>query len=573
MKPPEEHRVLPDLQAWVWPFMTRFQTTGAAQAVAHGNFHLHWACGAGKTLAAILWALSGPEPTLIVCMSSAREQWAQEVRRFVEPATVRPFILYPESARRAGDEALEAYLDVCLTLHMRPFVVVAWSGLRDLAAELDTYFAACACFWQRPAVVWDESHEAKAHKHWRREEYDTQADAQAGIDSWLQGDPDGAGWSPGLPRDLKPKREGAIWRVYFPLDTLAARAAFRAPQTSRRICLTATFAPDRPRDFWAQGRLAEPDEKTLRGGYWPWAEQFCGAQPDEYGRWKDTGASNVAMFRAWLDERRHVVTDAEMHAQLPSFRRILTRLSPTDLAARPDAAANRAVRDAMRNRGDASWADEGIDQGARSMAIRRALLDAAGARKIPHVLRTVPQLIAEGKKVLVMTGRKVDAEKIGAGLERKCAALLRGNGAKLWMAHGETPSRTRAGIREDYMAHEGGASLTGTYDCWGQSLNLQSTDWMVVVTLPWTWGKMKQLEGRGRRLGQLRAFVVEYLFAMGTIDDRMFHVVGKKLKTLTPLLDSAAVQQLRDDLRGGSARDILDQMVEAEIAAWEAQNR
>ena len=51
-----ERVVLPDVQPWVWPWLRDWQRDGIPRAIAARDFHLHWACGSGKTVAAILWA-------------------------------------------------------------------------------------------------------------------------------------------------------------------------------------------------------------------------------------------------------------------------------------------------------------------------------------------------------------------------------------------------------------------------------------------------------------------------------------------------------------------------------------
>ena len=59
----DTRRVLPELRDWVWPFLTDYQRDGLCLAVARGNYHLWWPCGAGKTLGAIIWALATPHAT------------------------------------------------------------------------------------------------------------------------------------------------------------------------------------------------------------------------------------------------------------------------------------------------------------------------------------------------------------------------------------------------------------------------------------------------------------------------------------------------------------------------------
>lgn len=493
-------RVLPEVRPWVWPWLSSYQKRGIAWAVGRRNAHLWWACGAGKTVAAILWMLAEPGPVIIVTRASARRQWANEIRKF---ATVLPFVVLPSSSMRKGDSSLAAYLRVTVS---RPVLILGWDSLRD-----DDLYEKLSSL-DSPSIVWDESHVAKDHRRWN-------------------------------PRPLP---NGGM--AFDKRESVAARAGFLAPKARRRLALTATPIPDRTRDLWAQLDIVEP---STVGKYWDWAKRYCGAQEGEYG-WEDKGTTRLAELRSSLALRTHVVRTEEVHQLLPPLRRITTFLAPEDLQ-RGDAEAGKAVR------GAAKLAKGGT--GTEGTEVAGSLLEArlvqSAARKSRYVASHTQELLQGGQKVLVFTGRRRDVADIHARIAKKLPP-----GTKLWAAHGETPAEEREQIRDDYMAHDGAACIVGTGAAWGESVNLQDTDRLIIVLLPWTWGQIRQWEGRVRRLGQKRSVVIEYLVAEGTVDDRITGVVLEKLAAVEEILPDEQVIGVREAVQGGTDEDVIDGLLD-----------
>lgn len=534
--------VLPEVHAWVWPWLADYQREGIAFAIVRGNAHLHWQTGAGKTAAAILWALAVDGPVIAVTRPSARRQWCDEIRRFT---AVEPYDIRPASDRRAGDEPLVAY---CARVR-RPFVVVGWPGLRDDADAITHLLRT----WrgQTVAVIYDEVHCAKDHKRWSREDYTVEADARAALAAWTQ--PDTGLPTPNISR---PSQPGEPWVVYFPVDTLAARAAHLGRRVHRRLGLTATPVPDRQRDLWAQMDLIEPG---VCGPYWPWARRFCNATEGQYG-WDDRGASNTSELTAFLRQRVHTVPSEVVNRELRhEVRRILTRI-PKEMLTRSDKAADVAVRAAARAAGGGT----GAEGGSAATALVQARLEQSAAQKTRYTVDRIVECAGQGQKVIAFTGRRVDVDRLAAKVVVKIKGARKGTtlaGAKLWHAHGETPPDERAQIREQYMAHQGASILIGTGAAWGESLNLHDTDRLIIVMLPWTWGQIRQWEGRVVRLGMGRAVTIEYLIAGGTYDERVATVVLGKLAAVEDIVPDAQIAAVRETVQGGTDDEILDALL------------
>jgi SNF2 family DNA or RNA helicase len=143
----------------------------------------------------------------------------------------------------------------------------------------------------------------------------------------------------------------------------------------------------------------------------------------------------------------------------------------------------------------------------------------------------------------------------------------------VWVAHGDTDASTFAAIHTEYMAHPGPCVLIGTYQAWGESLNLQDTDHMVVAMVPITPGEIEQMEGRGARLGQSRPLTITYVLAENTIDERLAAILLDKLPAVERVTgETAGVAGLADTLRGTDDLDGLLCEILSTMDEWGADD-
>ena len=78
-----------------------------------------------------------------------------------------------------------------------------------------------------------------------------------------------------------------------------------------------------------------------------------------------------------------------------------------------------------------------------------------------------------------------------------------------------------------------------------------------MVQLPYTPGKIDQAEGRGHRLGTSRPFLVIYLIAEDTIDERVAGLVIDKLPAVQQITGGGAIGGLDDALKGIEDREAV----------------
>ena len=260
------------LKPWVLDdYLTNYQKEAWQWSIHRDGSLLWWACGAGKTLAALLWLVSKPasEKKLIVTRAPAKQQWRFQAAQYT---TLKPAVLSGFKATKLADDT--------------ECVIVSWEMLPHWLKELKRWVGDGEF-----AIVWDELHKGKAWN--RKEKYVT---------------PNG--------------RVGYRWK-----DNRAAASARLTNVATRRMGLTATPIRDRRSDLWAQLDLIDPGQW---GSNWDFVHRYCDAKRGDYGGLDTTGTSNCEELRSKLDPYIHAVKYAEMAKSLPAKRRQQVYLPPED---------------------------------------------------------------------------------------------------------------------------------------------------------------------------------------------------------------------------------------------------
>jgi superfamily II DNA or RNA helicase len=489
-------------------FLTEYQKDGVAFAFARDGAHFWHATGAGKTLTAILFALLKPGPVVIVTRAAARRQYGREVERFThcEPYVVRPVSELKKKAKR-----LEQYL---AEKRPRQVIVLAWE---NLAQYVDTLIAL------RPAcVVFDEAHLGKSPKRYESIPLaELSGDSQSDMQLIVQQEAD-ARSKGGFISD-----KDGVRVMIVPLDNIAMAAARLARSAWRRCATTATPVKDRVRDLWAQLDIVEPD---AWGNSTCWMNRYADRKPGTYGGFDTTGSSHLDELAERLKLVVHQIPYTTTHRQLPPKRRQSVYVMPEDQA-----------------KPSGGFAAEMKAASARGpTAVLEVKLAEAASRKRNAVMGIVEDHVYAGGKVILFTGRKKDCDALG-DMIKKCEAVKKTK-APVWAAHGSTSATARQEIVDEYMATPTAAVLVATGDSFGESLNLQDTDALLFVMLPYTPGQVRQWEGRVARLGQKRPVTVYYVIAEGTVDEHVADILIRKLP---------AVEKIAKDEELAAAKDVI----------------
>jgi len=475
--------------------------------------HLWHQPGAGKTITAIIWALLSPGPIIFVTRAAARGTIAQEIRRVT---TCSPVVLQGVTP--------------CAIPKDTRFVVVGWEGLPH---HIESILAI-----HPTTVVWDESHKGKSWKRWIATPEKHPETGQAVIDPVT----------------------GRTKVAFIERKNVASAAERLARAAKRRLATTATPIKDRLRDLWSQLDIVEPRQW---GRFMVWAKRYCDARENQWGGIDTLGRAGPDMMDELslrLSFAVHNVPYSVSHASLPPLTRLVTYLGAESLTKGVEFKVERITDDQgtnlLYNRLRIA-ADR-----KRKAAVELAVECAA---KVGLNLTDSEETGREGGKVTVFTALRKDCEKFAAALTKAAPDL------KVWMAHGGNSTSERDRIRNEYMAHPGPCALVGTGDAWGESVNLQDTDDVLVVMLPVTPAAIRQWEGRFARHGQKRPVRIRYLIAEGTADEHVASLLINKLPSVERIVGDEMLTAFGKEIAGiANEEEVLTALVSRVVSAENA---
>ena len=254
--------------------------------------------------------------------------------------------------------------------------------------------------------------------------------------------------------------------------SVASVAAKVSRKATHKVLLTATPIPDRIRDLWSQLNILDP---VAWPDYWAFAQRYCDAHEGTWG-WVDEGSSNLDELSSKLAPYLHVVSAADVFAHMPPKTREVVYV--------PKEALIKAPKESPDFEGK---------------------LRAASAMKRKWVASRVKDALAEGERVVVLTGRRTDAHALAEKLGGEAIT-------------GEHPAEVRQALVDAYQAGHS-SLLVATGGAIGEGFNLHTTTRAMFAMLPWNPGQLTQWEGRFWRLGQKKPVAIEYLIAEGTVDE------------------------------------------------------
>ena len=475
----------PMLHSWVPSFMMRHQRDAVSHSLRRPSSNIWAPPGSGKTLCGLVWlTAAGTRFKLVVTRAMARGTWMEETRKYT---TLQPILLTGQGAEHFNPDPGAIYITAWETL-------IHWGGVLS-AMKPDS-------------VVFDEIHCAKNPKRV------TMVMGEDGKKQWKS------------------------------RENTSSNAADLAKASQRRLGLTATPIPNRPKDLWAQLDLIEPWQW---GTFHTFGARYCNGFEDTYG-WKYDGLSNQKELNERLQGVKHKTSQKAVAANLPPKRRQVVHLSP-DEQNRPSGGFKRNIQRASR-------------MGNREGMFELYLMEAA-TRKQNYVIDRVVEAMRCGQKVTVFTGRRKDCEDLSEKIEKRLQK--EGLPAQVWWAHGGLTTERRDGIRTEYMNLRGAGVMIATGDSMGESINLQKTDLALIVMLPWTPRQIRQWEGRFIRLGGDRPVLISYVIASGTVDDDVAEVLLDKLPAVGAVAQDEMVEEFEQSF-SASDGDLLARIISATSA-------
>ena len=493
---------------------TNYQFMGAAWARVRPWAFFVYACGAGKTLTAIMAFLGRPGPVLVTCPAKARHVWWSQIQEYT---TLKPFRVKPSSEMRKKDQTFAAYMDECRVENQRPVIIMGAESMADNMAIVNSL--------QPESVIFDELHMQGSRKRWTALQ---QADGSVRFER---------------KKTAASGREGS--KISRENRAVAMMDLSRMKSIKLRLGLSATPLDDgRPRRLWSQLDLLAPG--GFSHSYSNFAHRYCDAKPGQFGGLDDGGSSNMLELKARCSFIIHEVSYSESHSELPDTRVQVTYLSSRDL--------NRAER----------WSDDKTfgqavkaisreskkDVSAKERVVEARLAEAC-TRKRKYVVSEAIEGLKGGGKVVIFTARRRETELWAHDLRRM---LKRGDETlgevPVWMAHGGVSEGERDKMVDTFRVSTGPCCLIATGQSVGTGVDgMQTANLAIFAMLPWKPGDFSQWKGRFDRLGG-NATLLKVPVAEGTYDERVVEILTDKFGPIREFLAADELAHVDDKLLG-----------------------
>ena len=501
-----------EVRPFVVDLLTDYQARGVYWASTRPWFKLVYACGAGKTLPAILSSLIRPGPVCVLAPAKAQRVWWDQVQEYTH---VVPYRVIPAGQTRRGDQPMDEYLKGREVAGARKFVVFRSQSLPDyMERVLDL---------EPTALIFDELHTFGQPKRWKP------IYGRMGQVTFEKR------------RTVTDIRE---------TRAVAAMDVSRMPSLKLRVGMTATPLDDgRPRRLWSQLDLLSPGGFGM--GFRSFGYRYCAGAEGDFGGFDDKGSSNIPELKARSAYLMQEVTHTESHGQLPSTRTQVVWLEPSDQN-RP-AAFKRVIAKAEK---EALKSGDAFD---KERALEANLMEAA-SRKRSYVVEEALEGLRGGGKVVLFTARRQDCEDWAAYIHKALKKeVAKGNFdgelPQLDWGHGGIDERVREGMVEGFKGHPGPCILVATGQAFGESVDgLQTASLAIFAMLPWRPGDFDQWRGRFDRIGGC-ATLLKVILAKMTYDEKVAGILADKMGPIKEYLEAEQYQGLDNKLLGLDDRD------------------
>jgi SNF2 family DNA or RNA helicase len=178
------------------------------------------------------------------------------------------------------------------------------------------------------------------------------------------------------------------------------------------------------------------------------------------------------------------------------------------------------------------------------------LFAATASAKAPGVVTRLRQLL-EGKdsatrKFLVFAYHRDMLNAVQAYLYRSRVEHIR--------VDGTTPQESRSSLIEDFQVNSHIRVAILSIKVAAVGLTLTAANCILFAELDWVPSNLLQAEDRAHRIGRKDALHIEYAVARGTLDDRLWPVLQRKLGIVSTTVDGMACRQFLFDPNVVSAK-------------------
>jgi SWI/SNF-related matrix-associated actin-dependent regulator 1 of chromatin subfamily A len=330
-------------------------------------------------------------------------------------------------------------------------------------------------------------------------------------------------------------------------------APFLTRCVKRCILLSGTPALSRPLELFPQLQILD---KRLFNSRHDFGLRYCNGKRTQFG-WDFSGATHCTELHFVL-ERTLMIRRLKRRvlSQLPTKTRECVRLeiparsrgAVADMMAA--AASERATIGAASARGDG---DARYQASARLRGMALAMFQDTGRVKVPAMLAHIDYLLesSESLKFLVFAHHRDVLDAIEGHLQRRRVGRIR--------IDGRTRAADRADLVDLFQSDDTVRVAVLSITAAGTGLTLTAASLVVMAELFWNPGHLQQCEDRVHRIGQSLPVRVQYLVAVGTVDESMWDLLSRKLQVVGQTLNGTQGS-------GALATDVTSTRVEADEA-------
>lgn len=203
----------------------------------------------------------------------------------------------------------------------------------------------------------------------------------------------------------------------------------------------------------------------------------------------------------------------------------------------------------------------GFQQVQNILAYLNRMRHLTGLSKVKDTIDFVDDFINSTDRKIVIFVHHID---VGDLIFKQCATLIK-NINEMFDKHYSEPSRMFGGqadkmfdIGEQFQADKNARILIAPTMAAGEGLNLQTIGDCIIVEREWNPPNEEQAEGRFIRIGAThKSVVVNYMLAIGTIDEKFTNIVEHKRSIIASTLDGKEYNWNETDIMKELAEEIV----------------
>jgi hypothetical protein len=438
---------------------------------------LAWQAGVGKTAPLLrAWELSRERgPALVLCLNTARANWAREIGHFALDPAWPPKVMV---ARNKNEPFDRDGADI-IVINYEKLIIPQWHSM------------VCTRKWG--ALLVDEAHRLK--------------------------NPDG-----------KTTRA-----VYGPVRTKQGR---RLIDSAKRVWLaTGTPMPNHPGELYSHCAALWPEHMIYRGHVmerWEFEAAFCEMRETEYGM-AVTGGRNLDELRARLAPVVNMVKRQDV-LNLPPCQVDVWPLDGDVGAAGPVSIPDLPGLMGTLEEKYGSVAD--IDHfDAKTLDLYLTCIQSAMS-PLPTLRRETAQLKAVFTALTISDELENDSTKtVVFAIHREAISTLQWalRAYRPAVIHGDIPEAKRVAEIDRFQTDPRCRVFIGQLNCAGASINLQAANEVIFIEASWTPGDNEQALSRVYRMGQTRPVRVRFVYLPGSIDEAVSRAIRRKMATISQM--------------------------------------